>query len=272
MEATPYRTIRVERDESIITITFDRPERRNAVSPQMHHELQNAFADVAGDAGTRAVILTGAGDAFCAGGDATTFVAGGWAELGGGPWDQEHPKIPAHAARSLVLQILEIDQPIIAAVNGDAAGLGATLALFSDIVIAAEDARIGDRHVQMGLVGGDGGVVIWPLLVGMTRAKRYMLTGDYLTGAEAARIGLITEAVPREQVLPLARQWADRFRHLPPLALRWTKFSMNKILREFCNLCLDTSAILEGVTMNSNEVRSAARAFLSKEHGPVQGG
>jgi len=264
MEGGSYRTIHVGREEGITTITFNRPERRNAVTPEMHHELQDVFSRLATDAASRAVILTGAGEAFCAGGDATTFVAGGWASLGGGPWDGEHPGIPAHAARTLVLQLLEIDQPIIAAVNGDAAGLGATLALFSDVVIAAADARIGDRHVRMGLVGGDGGLVIWPLLVGMTRAKKYMLTGDYITGEEAARIGLVTEAVPREQVLPLAQRWAERFRELPPLAVRWTKFSMNKILREFCNLCLDTSAILEGVTMNSDEVRTAARAFLEK--------
>lgn len=272
MEERGYNSISVTKEGGISTITFNRPELRNAVSPEMHHEIQDAFARLAGDASTRAVILTGAGEAFCAGGDATTFVAGGWANLGGGPWDAGRPGIPAHAARTLILQLLEVDQPIIAAVNGDAAGLGATLALFSDVVIAAEDARIGDRHVRMGLVAGDGGVVIWPLLVGMTRAKRYMLTGDYITGEEAARIGLVTEAVPREQVLPLARQWAERFRELSPLAVRWTKFSMNKILREFANLCLDTSAILEGITMNSEDVRNAAQAFLEKKQPASEGG
>ena len=155
--------------------------------------------------------------------------------------------------------------------NGDAAGLGATLALFCDVTYVAENARIGDTHVKMGLVAGDGGAVIWPMLIGMGRAKQYLFTGDWITGSEAERIGLVNFALPVDEVLPKATAFARRMADGAPMAIRWTKYSMNKILRDQVNLALDTSMFLEAATMETSDLQEAARAFLEQRPPKFQG-
>jgi enoyl-CoA hydratase len=148
-------------------------------------------------------------------------------------------------ARKIIVDFLEVEQPIIAAVNGPATGLGATLALFSDVIFASEGARIGDPHVRIGVVAGDGGAIIWPWLVGAARAKEFLMTGDLLTAEEAHRIWLINHVVPADQLLARALALADRLANGPTQAIRGTKVSVNKILRETVNLVLDTSLALE---------------------------
>jgi enoyl-CoA hydratase len=135
----------------------------------------------------------------------------------------------------------------------------------------AETARLADNHVRMGLVAGDGGVVIWPWLVGMARAKEYLLTGQWIDGREAERIGLVNYAVPQEQVLPRAMEIARRLAQGAPLAIRWTKFSLNKILRDHVNLALDSSMFLEAATMSSEDLEEAARAFFEKRKPKFKG-
>jgi len=244
---------------------MNRPERRNAVNREMHQELEDVFIDLSNDDSVRTIILTGAGSAFCAGGDVEGMRSGDFLASTRGPG------VPFRQVRRLILNLLEVEQPIVAAVNGDGAGLGATLALFCDIVVMAETARLADTHVRMGLVAGDGGVVIWPWLVGMARAKEYLLTGQWIDGREAERIGLVNYAVPREQVLPRAMEIARRLAQGAPLAIRWTKFSLNKLLREQVNLALDSSMFLEAATMGSEDLREAARAFFEKRQPRFQG-
>ena len=251
-----YQYLKVEIEDSVAVITMNRPEVLNAVHGPMHRELEEVFEEVARDREVRAVVLTGAGRAFCAGGDARTMSGDDFRPPGAG--------VPLDAARRLILNMLEVQQPLIAAVNGAAAGLGATLALFCDIIIAAEDARIGDTHVRMGLVAGDGGVVIWPALVGVAKAKEMLLSGDLIDGREAERIGLINKAVPTEEVMPTALALARRLAQGPQRAIRWTKFALNKRLRQEVNLAMDTSAILESITLGSEDNVEAARAFQEK--------
>ena len=167
------------------------------------------------------------------------------------------------------MNLLEVDVPIVAAVNGD--GLGATIPLFCDAVVIAEGARLADTHVRMGLVAGDGGVVIWPWLVGMARAKEYLLTGDWIDGKEAERIGLVNYAVPRDQVMPKAMEIARKLARNAPLAVRWTKYSVNKILRDHVNLALDSSMFLEAATMSSEDLAEAAQAFYEKRQPRFKG-
>ena len=135
--------------------------------------------------------MTGKGRAFCAGGDIKWFQ------------DMTPQQLDALfvEARKIIIDMLEVEQPIIAAVNGPATGLGATLALFSDVIFAADNAKIGDPHVRVGVVAGDGGAVIWPWLVGAARAKEFLMTGDIITAAEAERIGLINRVVPADQLI-----------------------------------------------------------------------
>lgn len=258
-----YKFLKVDFDDSVATITLNRPERRNAAHNPMHQELETIFTDVGAEDEVRAIVFTGAGEAFCAGGDASSMDSGEFNPVG--------PRIPFNGVRRLVNSMLDVEQPIIGAINGDAAGLGATLALMCDITYVAETARIGDTHVKMGLVAGDGGAIIWPALIGMARAKQYLFTGDWITGTEAERIGLVNFALPTEEVLSAATAFARRMADGAPMAIRWTKYSMNKLLRDQVNLALDTSMFLEAATMGTEDLKESAAAFLEKRPPVFQG-
>jgi enoyl-CoA hydratase len=259
-----YRTLLIEKDaDGVAVLTLNRPEKRNAVNREMHQELETVFVDLSNDDEVRAIVLTGAGSAFCAGGDVEGMKTGEFRPSG--------PAVPFREVRRLIMNLLEVEQPIVAAVNGDGAGLGATIPLFCDVIVVAETARLADNHVRMGLVAGDGGVVIWPWLVGMARAKEYLLTGQWIDGREAERIGLVNYAVPQEQVLPRAMEIARRLAQGAPLAIRWTKFSLNKVLRDHVNLALDSSMFLEAATMSSEDLQEAARAFFQKRKPEFKG-
>ncbi len=264
MDYSRYQTLLIEKDpDGVAVVTLNRPEKRNAVNNLMHGELEDIFVDLRNDDEVRAVVLTGAGSAFCAGGDVEGMKTGEFRPSG--------PAVPFSMVRRLVTNLLEVEQPIVAAVNGDGAGLGATIPLFCDIIVMAETARLADTHVRMGLVAGDGGVVIWPWLVGMARAKEYLLTGQWIDGKEAERIGLVNYAVPQEQVVPRAMEIARRLAQGAPLAIRWTKYSVNKILRDHVNLALDSSMFLEGATMGSEDLQEAAKAFYEKRQPQFKG-
>lgn len=251
-----YQFIDVSIDDGLATVTLNRPELRNAAHDPMHRELETIFTDVGEDDSIRAIVLTGAGEAFCSGGDASSMDSGEFNPTG--------PRIPFNGVRRLVNHMLDVEQPIIGAINGDAAGLGATLALMCDVTYVAESARIGDTHVKMGLVAGDGGTIIWPMLIGMARAKQYLFTGDWISGTEAERIGLVNFALPADEVLEQATAFARRMANGAPMAIRWTKYSMNKLMREQVNLALDTSMLLEAATMGTEDLKEAAAAFLEK--------
>jgi enoyl-CoA hydratase/carnithine racemase len=258
-----YEFLKVDYDDGVATITLNRPERRNAAHDPMHRELETIFSDVGADDDIRAIVLTGAGETFCAGGDASSMDSGEFNPTG--------PRIPFNGVRRLVNSLLDVEQPVIGAINGDAAGLGATLALMCDVTYVAEGARIGDTHVKMGLVAGDGGAVIWPALIGMARAKQYLLTGDWILGTEAERIGLVNFALPADEVLAAATAFARRMAEGAPMAIRWTKYSMNKLLREQINLALDTGMFLEAATMGTEDLQEAASAFLEKRKPQFRG-
>src|SRR6266536_1612161 len=211
MDYSRYHSLSCERQDQVLIVSLNRPEALNAINAELHTELSQVFADIALDQETNVVVLTGKGRAFSAGGDIKWFQ------------DLTPPQLDAlfTEARKIIIDLLEVQQPIIAAVNGAATGLGATLALFSDVIFAAENARIGDPHVRVGVVAGDGGAVIWPLLVGPSRAKEYLMTGDLMPAAEAERIGLVNHVVPAERVLDESMAFARRLAGGPSLAVRW---------------------------------------------------
>jgi enoyl-CoA hydratase len=254
MDYSRYHYLSAERKDKVLTVSFNRPESLNAINAELHTELSQIFADIARDQETDVVLLTGKGRAFCAGGDIKWFQ------------DMTSQQLDSLfvEARKIIIDLLEVEQPIIAAVNGAATGLGATIALFSDVIIAAENAKIGDPHVRVGVVAGDGGAVIWPWLVGAARAKEFLLTGDLLTAQEAERIGLINRVVPQDKVLSTALDLATRLANGPTKAIRWTKVSVNKILRDTANLVLDTSLALEKQCFSTQDHKEAIRAFVEK--------
>jgi enoyl-CoA hydratase len=258
MDYISYQTLQIEKANKVATVTLNRPERLNAVNGVMHSELERFFGEVNSDSEINAIVLTGAGRAFCAGGDITGF------NTGSQQADAGSPATFSRGPRHLIVNMLEVEAPIIVALNGDAIGLGATLALFGDVVIASETARLADTHVKIGLVAGDGGAVIWPLLVGVHRAKEYLMTGDFIAAPEAERIGLVNRVLPADEVLPAARAMAERLANGPTWAIRWTKASINKALRERLNLVLDTSLAYEALSSKTEDHEEAARAFMEK--------
>ncbi len=269
MTSYDYRTLLIEKAGKVATITLNRPDRLNAVGGGMHEELEDVFGRINHDGEVNAIILTGAGRAFCAGGDIQDMADRPPAGASDGP-----PAIAptfSRGPRRLILNLLEVEAPVIVALNGDAVGFGATLALFGDIIVAAETARIGDTHARMGLVAGDGGAVIWPLLVGVHRAKEHLMLGDLIPAPEAERIGLVNHVVPADEVLPKARELAERLANGPTWAIRWTKASINKAVRERANLILDTSLAFEALSSGTEDLREAARAFLEKRKPEFKG-
>jgi enoyl-CoA hydratase len=235
MDYSKYKHLKFRMAGSVLTLSINRPEAMNAVNSALHTDFSHVFADIAADKSVNAVVLTGEGRAFSAGGDLQWFM------------NITPPQLDDLFAegRKIILDLLELPQPIISAVNGPAAGLGATLALFCDVIYAADTARISDPHVRIGVTAGDGGAVIWPWLVGVARAKEYLMTGDALTATEAERIGLINHVVPADQLLDKATAMATRLSKGSQMAIRSTKIAVNKVLRDTTNLLFDYSLAAE---------------------------
>lgn len=235
MDYSRYRYILVERAGRILRITLNRPERLNAINPEMHSELARIFADVREDEEADVVTITGAGRGFCAGADLKEPF----------PSDRRSLDRLFREARDILVNILEIEKPIISGVNGPATGLGVTLALFADIVIASERARLGDTHVKVGLTAGDGGAVIWPLLVGVNRAKELLLTGRIIDAQEALRIGLVNHVVPHEELDRKVMEMAQELAGGNKMAIQSTKKAVNLYLKWMLNQVFDYSSALE---------------------------
>ena len=244
-----------ERRGRILTATLDSPP-MNAVDVQLHEELTTLFDTVARDDACDVLVLTGAGRAFSAGGDLDHMLRA--------TEDEALRNRSVAGAPHIVRSMLSLDKPVIARVNGHAMGLGATIALLCDVVIATEDAKVGDPHVKVGLSAGDGGALIWPHLVGFARARHHLLTGDPLTGREAAQMGLIHQAVPLEQLDAAVYAYADRLAAGAQLAIRATKRSLNMTLCAQAALTADAHLGLELQTMASADHREALLALQEK--------
>lgn len=246
----------VERQDKVLTITLNAPENLNAFTGPMHRSMSRIWDEVNDDPDVNVVVLTGAGRAFSAGGN---LIAMQQKIDNPEAWDAGMPE-----ARRIVFRMLECDKPIIARVNGHAVGLGATVALLCDIIIAADHAKIGDPHVSAGLVAGDGGALIWPQLVGFARAKEYLFTGDLMTAAEAERIGLINHAVPADELDAKVYGLARRLASGAMRSIRWTKQTINVPLRQLAHSMMDLSLSLETQSNLSKDHQEAVRAFREK--------
>lgn len=252
-----YEAIRAERKDRILTLTMSRPGTLNAVDATLHEELSRIFYDVDADHDVDVVVLTGEGDAFCAGGDLQ--------------WLNDMHGDPAAFARTvwegkrLVNGLLDLEKPIIARLPGHAIGLGCTIALYCDIIYASETAKLGDPHVSVGLVAGDGGAVIWPQLIGYARAKEYLMTGDLLSATDAAAIGLINHAVPAGELDDAVNAMAERLANGAINAIKWTKASVNAGLKQVANAALDTAFNFEAMSQMTEDHKIATDAFLNKD-------
>jgi len=252
-----YQTMKIERrDHGIAIVTLNRPERLNAVNGRMHAELARFSIDFANDRELRVLILTGMGRAFCAGGD---FSPGD--PIGANP---EGPNMWTEA-RQIVDHILECEKPIISAVNGYAMGLGANVALLCDVVVAGPAAVFADTHVNMGIGAGDGGQLIWPFLIGVNKAKYYLMTGDRVKGKEAHEIGLVNFYVDdTAQLMPKALEIAERLAAGAPHAITASKMAVNSYLRSVSSMIMPMCLKYEQLSMQTEDHREAVRAFQEK--------
>lgn len=250
-----YQHINFSSDRGVLLVRLARPERLNAINARLHTELSWLFRDIAEHSTCRAVVLTGEGKAFSAGGDISWF-----SEILPDELDRLFVE-----ARRIVVDMLEVPQPIITAINGPAVGLGATLSLLGDVIFMAKSAVVADTHVHAGIAAGDGGAAIWPWIVGMARAKEYLMTGKRITSEMAREVGLVNYVVDDDALLEEASGMARRLADGPQLAIRATKASLNKILRDTVNLNLDTSLALEKECFSSQEHRDLVAAFLARK-------
>lgn len=259
MDFDRYSRFRFRREGRVLHVAIAAPGKVNAVDGALHRELATLFTDLQHDPGSDLVVLTGEGRAFCAGGDFDWFAEqiaepSRFRDIG---WE----------AKRIVASLLELEKTIVCRLNGAAAGLGATIALLCDIIIASEEALIGDPHVKVGLVAGDGGAVIWPALVGMARAKEWLLTGDMIGAQQAAAIGLVNYAVPADQLDAKVADVVERILANPRHAVRWTKLVMNQPLRQLAIQSMDASIAYETLS-NMTADRAEAVAALRERRAP----
>lgn len=248
-----FDEFKVEKEENVAIVTINQPESLNAFTVKLHKQTEEIFHELAYEDDVNAIVLTGAGKAFSAGGSIKGMQQGAFASLN-----------RLEEVIRLVVNLIKIKQPVIAALNGHAVGLGATIALFCDIVVASKEAKIGDPHVNVGLVAGDGGCIIWPLLIGMNRAKEMLLTGKLLKAEEAYAIGLINYCVSRDEVMPKALEIAHSLADGPAKAIQWTKMALNARLMQDVNSILPLSAALESLSKITEDHKEAATAFVEK--------
>lgn len=258
IDYSEYEFLKIEIADRIATVTLNRPEQLNAVNAALHHEFEQIWLDLAQDRDVNAILLTGAGKAFSAGGDITSKDKPSKSRGRGGR------RIVMADGRRVIENMLDVEQPIVAAINGDALGFAANVALLCDITVASDTAKLADTHVALGAVAGDGGAVIWPLLIGPNRAKEFLMLGDSITGADAARIGLVNYAVPADQVLPKGRELAQRLADGPTWAIRWSKLAVNKWLKQQANLIMDAGLAYEALTLTTQDHKESVKALIEK--------
>ncbi|NKB60265.1 MAG: enoyl-CoA hydratase/isomerase family protein [Alphaproteobacteria bacterium] len=255
MDFSSYQRLTFERQARVLRVTID-AGKLNAVDFEMHEELARVFPELQRDPDSDLIVLTGAGRAFCAGGDMEWFQSM--------IDDTALFRGIANDAKRIVNGLLELEKPIVCRLNGAAAGLGASIALLCDVIIADETARIGDPHVKVGLVAGDGGAVIWPQLIGFARAKEMLLTGDLLLASEAAAMGLINHAVPAAELDAKVDEIVGKILGNPRWAVRWTKTAVNLVLRDIANRVMDAAIAYEVSSNATSDRQEAVSAFVEK--------
>ena len=248
--------LRVDTDGPVRVLTLNDPDKLNAMTDPLHHALTDVWVDIMRDRDVRAVVLTGAGRAFSAGGDVPGFLR--CVE------DVEYRRSSMRTARLLVDHVLGCHLPVIAAVNGPAVGLGCSLAVACDIVLISETAYLADTHVNVGLVAGDGGVVTWPFMMSLLKAKEYLFTGERIPAATAVDLGLANRVVAPDALMDEALALAHKLARQPAQALQETKRALNLHLQAAALQVLPFALSAETESFSSPEVAATARSFAAK--------
>jgi enoyl-CoA hydratase len=246
----------VQHHGDVRIVILNRPDALNAANDELHRRLSEVWDELAADARCRAVVLTGAGRAFCAGGDLGV--------LSHMNEDAVYRDAVLTEARKIVRALVQFPLPIVAAVNGPAVGLGCSLAALSDIVLIEQSAYFADPHVSVGLVAADGGAITWPALTSLLRAKEYLYTGDRIPAQVAVDLGLANRVVDDGTSVEQAIALAERLAQQPPQALRDTKRALNKHLERAVLDILDFAVAAESISSASDEHRAIVDAMRAK--------
>jgi enoyl-CoA hydratase len=244
--------------DGVLSVLLNRPDARNALDTVMHHELTQLFARLHMDSEVKVVFFSSNGNDFTIGADFNVMESNN-----DGGYPDGHPGLMVESAL-IIHNMIAVRQPIVAAIKGYALGIGATLALFSDIVFMDDNGKIGDPHVKAGMVAGDGGAVIWPLLVGVHRAKEFLLTGNLMKAVDAERLGLINYALPVEEMMSKAMEMARSLAAGPSVAIQFNKRLVNKHVEAALGQVMDLSLALEALSIETSDHREAVSAFLGK--------
>jgi enoyl-CoA hydratase len=246
----------VEKRGNVHVISINRPEALNAVTEEVHHAFATIWKVLDADDDVRAVVTTGVGKAFSAGGDMVMF--GRLIE------DEVARTFQIHEARTVFLEVINFPKPLVSAVNGPAVGLGCSIALLSDLLVMGENSYLADPHVAIGLTAGDGGAAMLPLLIGMMKAKEYVLLGDRITAPIAEKLNLVTKVVADDTVLDEALALGERFAALPPQALRSSKIALNMHLARAAQGVLEYALAEELTSFSTPEFKERVAAFRAR--------
>jgi len=256
MNYADFRHLTFEsKPNGVLVVTINRPEVLNAANARLHWEFTQIWPVVDADPKTRVVVVTGAGKAFSAGGDLSLVE-----DMAGNP---DALTRTMREASDLVYNMINLDKPVVSAINGVAVGAGLVVGLLADVSIISETARFTDGHTRLGVAAGDHAAILWPLLCGMAKAKYYLLTADFIDGREAERIGLVTMCVPPDQVMPKALDVAERLARGSQISIQWTKRALNNWLRQ-AGPIFDQSLALEMLSFSYPDVREGVKAIREK--------
>ena len=259
-----FEAITYALENQVAWITLNRPDARNAVNDAMREELLQVLTDARTNLDIRAVVITGAGKGFCTGADLS--------RRGSGPtWPGAAREMLRTRSQRLIRAVWELEKPVVAAVNGVAAGLGAHLAFASDLVIASAEARFIEIFVRRGIAIDACGAFLLPRLIGLAKAKELVFFGDDLPAEEAQRIGLVNRVVPADQLQTAAREWAERLATGPTFAIGMSKRLLNRSLDVDLETALDDEAMAQSLVTQSEDTKEGMLSFMEKRPPAFQG-
>lgn len=250
-----FETMKFAISNRVITASFNRPEKLNVFTEQMEYELSQFLVDGGFDDDFDIAILTGEGRAFSAGGDIE-----GWMLKN----VQDPGSVNPDLSKRLIFALLDFPKPLIAKLNGHAIGLGATCALFCDVIFASDKAKIADPHVKVGLSAGDGGAIIWPQLIGYARAREFLMCGTFVPAQKAADLGLINYCLPPEELDAAVDEFVANLQKGAMKAICATKKTVNLGLKQIASAVMDASIAYETLTVATQDHAEAVHAFLEK--------
>ena len=252
-ESSQFETILVGRDEGIVTVTLNRPEKKNAANSQMWEELRVVFEEVARNDTDRVLIITGAGGAFCSG-----------ADLGAASALSENGMARMRRIGATALALHRLPKPAIAKVRGVAVGAGCNLALGCDLVVASDDSRFSEIFARRGMSLDFGGSWLLPRLIGVHKAKELALLADVIPAQEAERLGIVNRVVPADELDAFVDDWARRLAAGPPIALSMTKTMLNNALMVSMEQAIEDEARCQNVNFGTKDFQEAISAFMQK--------